>query len=102
MRKEHTTREITPGSGACRMDVEHFGPIVRASVDLRPLAVLIEPGNTGRSYLAILIYALHRCFSGGDGLGVPSDWPRHRPVRRQGLNPRIPPKLLTRMVGHGG
>ena len=50
--------------GDYRLDVSNFGPIVQASVDLRPLTVFIGPSNTGKSYLAILIYALHRCFGG--------------------------------------
>ena len=32
-------------------------------IDLRPLTVFVGPSNTGKSYLAILIYALHRFFS---------------------------------------
>lgn len=52
------------GNGGYRLDVENFGPIVKASVDLRPLTVFIGPSNTGKSYLAILIYALHQCFGG--------------------------------------
>ena len=43
-----------------RIDIEHFGPIERAGVDVRPLTVFIGPSNTGKSYLAVLIYALHR------------------------------------------
>ena len=50
--------------GDYRLDVSNFGPIVQASLDLRPLTVFIGPSNTGKSYLAILIYALHRCFRG--------------------------------------
>lgn len=50
--------------GEYRLDVEDFGPIAKASVDLRPLTVFIGPSNTGKSYLAILFYALHRCFGG--------------------------------------
>ena len=46
------------------LEVEHFGPIVEAKLDLHPLTVFIGPSNTGKSYLAILIYALHRFFSG--------------------------------------
>ncbi len=49
-------------TGGYRLDVANFGPIVKASVDLRPLTVFVGPSNTGKSYLAILIYALHRCF----------------------------------------
>lgn len=50
--------------GNYRLDVSNFGPIVQASLDLRPLTVFIGPSNTGKSYLAILIYALHRCLAG--------------------------------------
>ena len=48
--------------GEYRLDVEDFGPITKASVDLRPLTVFIGPSNTGKSYLAILVYVLHQCF----------------------------------------
>ena len=53
--------------GALELEVADFGPIVEAKIDLRPLTVFIGPSNTGKSYLAILIYALHRHFSGGTG-----------------------------------
>ncbi len=46
------------------LKVTDFGPIAKAEVDLRPLTVFVGPSNTGKSYLAILIYALHRYFSG--------------------------------------
>ena len=39
-------------------------PIARANIELRPMTVFVGPSNTGKSYLAILIYALHRFFSG--------------------------------------
>lgn len=50
-----------------RIDVDHFGPIQRASVDMRPFTVFIGPSNTGKSYLAVLIYALHRSLHMGYG-----------------------------------
>ncbi len=53
-----------------RLDVTDFGPIVRANVNLRPLTVFIGPSNTGKSYLAILIYALHLGFGGSAMRGV--------------------------------
>ena len=46
------------------LEMANFGPIVEAKIDLRPLTVFVGPSNTGKSYLAILIYALHRFFSG--------------------------------------
>ena len=45
------------------LEVKNFGPIAEAKIDLRPLTVFVGPSNTGKSYLAILIYALHRYFS---------------------------------------
>ena len=47
-----------------RLDVADFGPIAKAEVELRPLTVFVGPSNTGKTYLAILMYALHRFFSG--------------------------------------
>ncbi len=38
--------------------VRNFGPIVRADVELRPLTIFAGPSNTGKSYLATLIYAI--------------------------------------------
>ena len=50
---------------ALELEVANFGPIVEAKIDLRPLTVFVGPSNTGKSYLAILIYALHRFFRAG-------------------------------------
>ena len=55
---------------ALELEVANFGPIVEAKIDLRPLTVFVGPSNTGKSYLAILIYALHRFFSGSVGFGT--------------------------------
>ena len=54
---------------ALELEVTDFGPIVEARLDLRPLTVFVGPSNTGKSYLAILIYALHRFFSGSRAPG---------------------------------
>lgn len=40
--------------------VKDFGPIAIGKVELRPLTVFAGPSNTGKSWLAILIYALWR------------------------------------------
>lgn len=45
------------------LEVNDFGPIVHAKIDLRPLTVFVGPSNTGKSYLATLIYSLHRYHS---------------------------------------
>ena len=47
-----------------RISVRDFGPIVEADVDLRPLTVFVGPSNTGKTYLATLIYALHKASDG--------------------------------------
>ena len=44
--------------------VENFGPIEKAEIDLRPLTVFVGESNTGKTYLAALIYALHPAFEG--------------------------------------
>lgn len=68
--------------GKLELEVSNFGPIFEANIDLRPLSVFIGPSNTGKSYLAILIYALHRHFSGRRSFGgysfrLPSRyWPK--------------------------
>ncbi len=72
--------------GPSRLEVTDFGPIVEAKLDLRPLTVFVGPGNAGKSYLATLIYALHRVLSSdtvlaGQGLRRVSSnlWTKGRP-----------------------
>ena len=44
-----------------KITIKNFGPIAEAKdVDLRPLTVFVGPSNTGKSYLAVLIYALFK------------------------------------------
>ena len=52
-------------NGNLQISVTNFGPIESAEIDLRPLTVFVGPSNTGKSYLAILIYALHRFVNAG-------------------------------------
>ena len=47
-----------------RISVTNFGPIASGTIDLRPLTVFVGPSNTGKTYFAILIYALHRAMGG--------------------------------------
>ena len=49
-------------TGDYRIEVTDFGPIEHAEIDVRPLTVFAGPSNTGKSYLAMLVYALHRLF----------------------------------------
>ena len=59
------------------LSVTDFGPIAKAKIDLRPLTVFVGPSNTGKSYMAVLIYALHQFFS---------DLSRLRMMQRQSLD----------------
>ena len=56
------TNRIHPMQDSYKLSVSNFGPITEAEVELRPLTVFVGPSNTGKSYLATLIYALHQCF----------------------------------------
>ena len=44
------------------LEVSNFGPIAEADIKLRPMTAFVGPSNTGKSYLATLIYALHQFF----------------------------------------
>ncbi|MYB71570.1 MAG: AAA family ATPase [Gemmatimonadetes bacterium] len=54
----------TSNAKPLELTVSNFGPIAEASIDLRPMSVFVGPSNTGKSYTAALIYALHRFFNG--------------------------------------
>ena len=45
-----------------KLQVSNFGPITEGEVVLRPMSVFVGPSNTGKSYLGVLIYALHQFF----------------------------------------
>ena len=65
--------DTLPKPAPLEIEVADFGPIVHAKVDLLPMTVFIGPSNTGKSYLAILLYALHRFFGPMGGLyGYPT------------------------------
>ena len=68
-----------------RIEVTNFGPVAKGAVDLRPLTVFVGRSNSGKTYVASLIYALHRTFAGfppfpmvyrssGPSFGVQHDW----------------------------
>ena len=58
------TTKDAPNHPNIQIAVENFGPIEKADVDLRPLTVFVGESNTGKTYLASLIYALYQTFSG--------------------------------------
>lgn len=62
-----------------KISVEHFGPIAEArDIELRPLTVFVGPSNTGKSYLAVLIYALFNSSQSKDFLDFP-----HKSIKRR-------------------
>lgn len=69
----HATSQ-TPQFGPpnIRLEVQDFGPVAQASVQLRPLTVFVGPSNTGKTYLALLIYALHYVFAAFPGFPCPN------------------------------
>ncbi len=75
------------------LQVKNFGPIAEGEVDLRPLTVFIGPSNTGKSYLATLIYVLQCFFSGDEKISYPEELYirkyRYSPL----LDPMRDPKL---------
>ena len=64
------------------LSVEDFGPIARATVELRPFTVFVGASNTGKSYLAILLYALQRFFAEGGVTSVSQGRLHASPVSR--------------------
>ena len=57
---------IRDTSGSLEVAVTDFGPIASANVEIRPLTIFVGPSNTGKSYLAMLVYALHRAITGAE------------------------------------
>ena len=72
-----TTDAQIPTRPNAKISVKDFGPIASGTVDLRPLTVFVGPSNTGKTYFAILIYALHQMLNGFPRLPVMYPY-RHR------------------------
>ena len=63
--KEATPRDTQMSiSPEVRITATEFGPIASGTIDLRPLTVFVGPSNTGKTYFAILLYALQRILDG--------------------------------------
>ena len=63
-RGDRPATDTPPPAPDVRIEATNFGPIKRAAVDLRPLTVFVGPSNTGKTYFAVLIYALYRVLGG--------------------------------------
>ena len=55
-----------------QVTVRDFGPIEDGTVDLRPLTVFVGASNSGKTYMSILVYALHHVLNGFPRLPVTS------------------------------
>lgn len=64
MNKMSSTTPNEDNSGIFKIRVKNFGPIESANVDLKPLTIFVGQSNTGKTYLATLIYALHQELGG--------------------------------------
>ena len=81
---------MKPEGNPLQLEVSNFGPIAKANIDLRPLTVFVGPSNTGKSYLAILIYALHKHFGAGNWISreyFPGRLSRYRRSANHDLSP---------------
>ena len=85
---DRTTPDTPPTDLDVRIEATNFGPIERAAVDLRPLTVFVGPSNTGKTYFAVLIYALYRILDGFGRLPAPF----HR--RPRFPEPRVPARFM--------
>ena len=68
---DRTPPHTPPAGPDVRIEAANFGPIEHAAVDLRPLTVFVGPSNTGKTYFAVLIYALYRILGGFRRLPAP-------------------------------
>lgn len=66
-----------------KLRIENFGPIKKADVVVGPMTVFVGPSNTGKTYLAILIYSVMKALGDSQRSLWPGfGWvPRHRHMR---------------------
>ncbi len=64
------SRSVERTRKSIQIGVRDFGPIADALVKLRPLTVFVGPSNTGKTYMSILVYALHKSLRGFQRLPV--------------------------------
>ncbi|MYC96946.1 MAG: AAA family ATPase [Caldilineaceae bacterium SB0661_bin_32] len=60
------------------LTVTNFGPIAEGKIELRPMTVFVGPSNTGKSYMAALVYALHTSFRASHQRDVQPDFSKER------------------------
>lgn len=82
------------------VSAKDFGPIIEGTVELKPLTVFVGPSNSGKSYLAMLIYSLTQSITRvteyGSWFSIPAEMrfltrrsARHIPGTEGELNPAV-------------
>ena len=64
MNKTLPVKSRIENSRRFKVGVTNFGPIETAEIELKPLSVFIGKSNTGKTYLATLIYIIHQQLGG--------------------------------------
>lgn len=59
-----------------KVSVKDFGPIIEGAVELKPLTIFVGPNNAGKSYMAMLMYALIHSSRFGGYFNLPFSIPR--------------------------
>ena len=76
-----------------KIQVKDFGPIIEGTVDLKPLTIFVGPNNSGKSYMAMLLYSLLRSY-----MPESASWALPRLFRRGMI--RTYPPLLSRLFAN--
>ena len=64
MNKTLPVKSRIENSRRFKVGVTNFGPIETAEIELKPLSVFVGKSNTGKTYLATLIYIIHQQLGG--------------------------------------
>ena len=56
-RKKEKTKRLD-----LKVGMKDFGPISEGEIELKPLTVFIGPNNSGKSYVAMLIYSIFNSY----------------------------------------
>ena len=65
-----------------KLRVRNFGHVRKADVEIKPLTVFVGPSNTGKSYLAMLLYSIVKTLSALSGADVFTHFDKARRATR--------------------
>ena len=86
-----------------KVRVRNFGPIADGEIDVRPLTVFVGPSNTGKSWLAVLLYALQKSlrapgsYISGDDMDAMDEWLAAPAADR---NAAMPSHVVEHLAGY--